>query len=151
MTSATRLALCFSSGANSTTQPGRARPSTRKDVTLGRHIPILSLATVLAASTMTAQETSSDQTQEPESKRALGIIPNYRNSSIGSTYEPLTVGERFKVASEDSFDRGTFALAGVFAGEAQLTNANRSFGQGAHRHSAVIMARRTGISSSGTS
>ncbi len=80
---------------------------------------------------MTAQEPSSDQTQEPESKRVLGIIPNYRTSSMGPTYEPLTAGEKFKVASEDSFDRGTFALAGFFAGEAQLTNANRSFGQGA--------------------
>lgn len=98
---------------------------------MARRIPILSLATILAASIMTAQETSSDQTQEPESKRILGIIPNYRTSSIGSTYEPLTVGEKFKVASEDSFDRGTFALAGIFAGEAQVTNANRSFGQGA--------------------
>ncbi len=80
---------------------------------------------------MTAQETSSDQTQEPESKRVLGIIPNYRTSSLGSTYEPLTATEKFKVASEDSFDRGTFALAGFFAGEAQLTSANRSFGHGA--------------------
>jgi hypothetical protein len=50
---------------------------------------------------------------------------------MGSTYTPLTVGEKFKVATEDSFDRGTFVLAGLFAGEAQLTNANRSFGQGA--------------------
>jgi hypothetical protein len=87
--------------------------------------------TVLVASIVTAQETSSDQTQEPESKRVLGIIPNYRTSSVGSTYEPLTVSEKFKLASEDAFDRGTFALAGIFAGEAQLTNANRSFGQGA--------------------
>jgi hypothetical protein len=98
---------------------------------LVRHIPILSLATILAASIMTAQETSSDQTQEPESKRVLGIIPNYRTASIGSTYEPLTVGGKFKLASEDAFDRGTFALAGAFAGDAQLTNSNRSFGQGA--------------------
>lgn len=97
---------------------------------LARRIPILSVATVLAASIVTAQETSSNQTQEPESKRILGIIPNYRTSSMGPTYEPLTVSEKFKVASEDSFDRGTFALAGIFAGEGQLTNANRSFGQG---------------------
>lgn len=34
------------------------------------------------------------------------------------------------MASEDAFDRGTVILAGVFAGESQWTNANRSFGQG---------------------
>jgi hypothetical protein len=94
-------------------------------------IPILSLVTVLAASIVAAQEASSDLSQQAESKRVLGIIPNYRTSSMGSTYVPLTVGEKFKVAAEDSFDRGTFVLAGLFAGEAQLTNANRSFGQGA--------------------
>jgi hypothetical protein len=45
-------------------------------------------------------------------------------------YEPLTAGQKFKLASQDSFDQGTVALAALFAGEAQLTNANRSFGQG---------------------
>ncbi|MBV9225473.1 MAG: hypothetical protein JOY85_15685, partial [Acidobacteriaceae bacterium] len=37
----------------------------------------------------------------------------------------------FKIATQDAFDRGTFVLAALFAGEAQLTNANQSFGQGA--------------------
>jgi hypothetical protein len=46
-------------------------------------------------------------------------------------YEPLTPKEKFKIASQDSFDRGTFVLAAAFAGEAQLTNSNPSFGQGA--------------------
>ena len=45
-------------------------------------------------------------------------------------YAPLTPKEKFKIASEDSFDRGTFVLAAAFAGEAQMTNSNRSFGQG---------------------
>jgi hypothetical protein len=45
-------------------------------------------------------------------------------------YQPLTPNEKFKLASEDAFDRGTIVRAGIFAGEAQLTNANRSFGQG---------------------
>ena len=68
---------------------------------------------------------------KPESKRIFGVIPNYRTSPSLDNFEPLTRGEKFKIASEDAFDRGTFALAALFAGEAQLTNANRSFGQGA--------------------
>ena len=67
----------------------------------------------------------------PESKRIFGVIPNYRTSPSLDNFEPLTRGEKFKIASEDAFDRGTFALAALFAGEAQLTNANGSFGQGA--------------------
>jgi hypothetical protein len=67
----------------------------------------------------------------PESKRLLGIIPNYRTSPSLEHYEPLTSGEKFKIATQDAFDRGTFGMAVLFGGESQLTNANRSFGQGA--------------------
>lgn len=95
------------------------------------HIPFLGLTFVFAASVLTAQQTSSDPSQDSEPKRIFGIIPNYRTSPSLSNYEPLSAREKFKVASQDAFDRGTFVLAGLFAGEAQLTNSNRSFGQGA--------------------
>jgi len=68
---------------------------------------------------------------QPESKRIFGIIPNYRTSPSLHSYEPMTSGQKFKLASQDAFDRGTVALAAVFAGEGQLTNSNPSFGQGA--------------------
>lgn len=71
-----------------------------------------------------------DESSQPESKRVFGIIPNYRTSPCLTNYEPLTPKQKFKIASEDSFDRGTFVLAAAFAGEAQLTNSSRSFGQG---------------------
>ena len=35
------------------------------------------------------------------------------------------------LASKDAFDRGAVALAALFGGRGQLTNSNRSFGQGA--------------------
>jgi hypothetical protein len=68
---------------------------------------------------------------ETEPKRILGIVPNYRTSPSLTNYEPLSAKEKFVIASQDSFDRGTVILAAAFAGEAQLTNANRAFGQGA--------------------
>jgi hypothetical protein len=68
---------------------------------------------------------------EPENKRIFGIIPNNRTSPSFRESEPLTRGDKFKIATEDASDRGSFALAAIFAGEAQLTNSNRSFGQGA--------------------
>jgi hypothetical protein len=95
------------------------------------------IATILMASLLLSQQISNDligssvPNQEQESKRILGIVPNYRTSPSLANYEPLTIGEKFNVASEDSFDRGTVALAAFFGGEGQLTNANRSFGQGA--------------------
>jgi hypothetical protein len=71
------------------------------------------------------------ETPEPESKRIFGIVPNYRTAPSLDNFEPLTPREKFKIASQDAFDRGTFVLAAFFAGEGQLTNSNRSFGQGA--------------------
>ncbi len=68
---------------------------------------------------------------EPQVKRIFGIIPNYRTFPSLLHYKPLTTSEKFKIAAQDSFDRGTFVLAAVFAGEAQLTRSNPSFGNGA--------------------
>ena len=45
-------------------------------------------------------------------------------------YQPISAREKFKIARQDSFDRGTFLLAAAFAGQSQLSNDNRAFGQG---------------------
>jgi hypothetical protein len=81
----------------------------------------------------TVKTTDSDQTPPAptESKRIFGIVPNYRTSPSLQNFMPITAKEKFKIASEDAFDRGTFVLAALFAGEAQLANSNRAFGQGA--------------------
>ena len=72
-----------------------------------------------------------DSTPAPrQNKRILGIIPNYRTYPSLQNYVPLTAREKFKIASEDSLDRGTIAMAALFGAEGQWTNANRSFGQG---------------------
>jgi hypothetical protein len=67
----------------------------------------------------------------PPSKHVLFIIPNFRTSPSLENYEPITPAQKFKVAWEDTWDRGTVALSIIFAGESQLTNSNRAFGQGA--------------------
>jgi hypothetical protein len=96
------------------------------------------------------QQTPSDPTDprgpgvssppETESKRILWIVPNYRTSPSLKDFKPLTPGEKFKIATQDAFDRGTLALAAIFAGQAQLTNANPSFGQGAAGYGQYLAA-----------
>jgi len=78
-----------------------------------------------------AQEALNPTPPPAESKRLLGIIPNYRTSPSMANYEPLTAREKIEIASEDAFDRGTVGLAALFGAEAQFTNSNRAFGQGA--------------------
>jgi hypothetical protein len=65
-----------------------------------------------------------------ENKRILWIIPNYRTAPTLANYKPLTTGGKFKLAAKDSFDPGTFLLAGAMAGISQAGNDQPSFGHG---------------------
>jgi hypothetical protein len=65
-----------------------------------------------------------------ESPRIFGIIPNNRTSPSLHNYQPISARKKFEIARQDSFDRGTVVLAALFGAEAQITNANPSFGQG---------------------
>ena len=62
--------------------------------------------------------------------RILGILPNYRTASEPEEYTSIAPKEKFKIAGEDAFDRGTFILAGLFAGQQQLTNSDPTYGHG---------------------
>ena len=68
---------------------------------------------------------------QEDSKPLPRILPIYHFSPTLQRYQPLTPAEKFRIATDDSIAPGTFALAGLVAGESQLTNQNRSFGQGA--------------------
>ena len=90
------------------------------------------VAFVFSISVSLGQQSSQvDPPQPRESKRILGIIPNYRTSPSLQNYAPLTDRDKFKVASQDALDPGTAALAAAFGGQGQLSNGNRPFGQGA--------------------
>ena len=62
--------------------------------------------------------------------RIFGIIPNYRSYPSLKDSKPLAAGKKFKLAARDSFDPGTFLLAGTFAGIGQASNSTPSYGQG---------------------
>ncbi len=104
-----------------------------------RTIPLLMFSAALFASacSLFAQSfevvTESVYTTPPapiESKRILGIFPNNRTWPSLKDYKPLTAKQKFQIAKEDSFDRGTLILAAALAGDGQLTNANRAYGRG---------------------
>ena len=74
-------------------------------------------------------------------KRIFWVIPNHRTTPEGGPYHPLTTGQKFKIAQQETLDPGTFLLAGALAGIGQWSNDNPSFGQGAAGY-----ARRYGTS-----
>lgn len=81
----------------------------------------------------------------PETKRLFGIIPNFRTSPSLQNYEPLTARQKFGIASQDAWDRGTVILAAAFAGESQLTKAEPSYGQGVEGYAQYFGASYAGF------
>jgi hypothetical protein len=77
------------------------------------------------------QPASPSDSTDSAPKRIFGIIPNYRTAPTLKDYKPIANKEKFKLATQDSFDRGTIILSALFAGEGQLTKSTPSFGQGA--------------------
>jgi hypothetical protein len=92
--------------------------------------PVICTLVLLSGWVPPAVGQQSPDADETNSKRIFGIIPNFRTSAMPVPYKPLSIGEKYKLASQDALDRGTVALAALFAGEGQLSNANPSFGQG---------------------
>jgi hypothetical protein len=70
------------------------------------------------------------KTPEGEDKRILGVLPNYRTAELGSVGRPLTVEQKFKIATKDSFDYPLVFVAAGYAGLYQLENSHPEFGQG---------------------
>jgi hypothetical protein len=67
---------------------------------------------------------------DPQTKRILGIFPNFRAVSTSEHLPPQSVKEKFVTASQDSFDYSSFVLPALLAGESEATNATPEFHQG---------------------
>jgi hypothetical protein len=66
-----------------------------------------------------------------QSKRILWIFPNYRAVSADTQLPPLSLKDKFWLATEDSFDYSSFVSAGLYAGISQGNKSYPEFGQGA--------------------
>ena len=70
--------------------------------------------------------------QEPgegqQTKRILGIIPNFRAVSVDTHLPPETPKEKFVGFAQDSFDYSSFIWIGALAGVSQLKNSTPEFG-----------------------
>jgi hypothetical protein len=68
--------------------------------------------------------------QDPQTKRILGIFPNFRAVSADTHLPPQSTKEKFVTASEDSFDYSSFVLPIALAGEQYVENDTPEFGKG---------------------
>jgi hypothetical protein len=70
------------------------------------------------------------ETSAKQSKRILGIFPNYRAVSADTQLPQLTLRKKFWLATQDSFDYSSFITAGMLAGVVQAKNSTPEFGHG---------------------
>ncbi|WP_446745279.1 hypothetical protein [Silvibacterium acidisoli] len=66
-----------------------------------------------------------------QTKRILGIVPNFRSVSANTKLPPMSVKDKFVGAAEDSFDYSALIFAGGLAGVSMAENSYPEFHQGA--------------------
>jgi hypothetical protein len=141
--SAILLALVCTAGAsaqnclnakNPNTPPGQVSPSASATSasTSQPDSATTSTATPSASAPTTAKkEVSVDDSEGQQTKRIFWIIPNYRSVSADCQLPPLSVKDKFVLATQDSFDYSAFIVAGMVAGYSMATVQYREFHQGA--------------------
>ena len=82
-----------------------------------------------AASSQTGQ--SSGSLEGKQTKRILGIVPNFRSVSADQKLPPQSPLEKLKGATEDSFDYSSFVYVGILAGVGQAEGSYPEFHTGA--------------------
>ena len=66
-----------------------------------------------------------------QTKRILGIIPNFRSVSVDEKLPPIATHDKFKLMLEDSFDYSSFIYVGILSGISQAENSYPEFHHGA--------------------
>jgi hypothetical protein len=79
----------------------------------------------------TPQTVSVAPSAPAQTKRILGVIPNFRAVSADTKLPPQTVKEKFADATDDSFDYSSIFIPAALAGLAEARNSVPEFHQGA--------------------
>jgi hypothetical protein len=78
-----------------------------------------------------AGTTTGPKIDEEQSKRIMGVLPNFRSVSAGEVVPPETTRQKLVTATEDNFDYTALFFAGVIAADSFVTKATPEFHQGA--------------------
>jgi hypothetical protein len=84
-----------------------------------------------ATKTQPDPRTGSENSQVLQTKRILGIIPNFRAVSSSDVLPPQSVKEKFLTATDDSFDYSSIFIPAALAGYSMGRRSYPEFGDGA--------------------
>lgn len=77
-----------------------------------------------------AQSQPAPDPNVPKNDRLFFALPNYLTVENASSLPPMTVGQKFKLVAEGTFDPVEFAFLALESGVNQASNTNPTFGQG---------------------
>jgi hypothetical protein len=127
LTAALILTLCASAQEQSSIHPGSQAAS--------QGLPD---APSPAQSSSTSQSLSNDPSQHVDqglqarqTKRILGIIPNFRAVSADEKLPPVSTHDKFTIMFQDSFDYSSFIYVGILSGISQAQGSYPEFHTGA--------------------
>jgi hypothetical protein len=94
-------------------------------------VSALSASILVPAESPDSSAPANSGSSEPQqTKRILGLIPNFRAVSTSRQLPPQSVKEKFLTATEDSFDYSSVAIPAALAGYGLARNAVPEFGTG---------------------
>jgi hypothetical protein len=113
------------------------RASAQQEISSASLAPPAEASAVLPDAPLPAQQTQPQPAAQgqgsegKQTKRILGIIPNFRSVSVDEKLPPLSPRAKFKLTIEDSFDYSNFIYVGILAGISQTENSYPEFHHGA--------------------
>lgn len=128
------------SAAASEQQSALAQPAPKPVIAFSQPVPLPDAP--FYSSSLAASDDAQTSGQTPgytpayegdgtQTKRILGIIPNFRSVSVNQLLPPQTTKEKFIDATQDSFDYSSVVLPGMVAAYNQARKNTPEFHQGA--------------------
>jgi hypothetical protein len=78
----------------------------------------------------TPPASASQNKEGQQTRRILGIMPNFRSVSVDQKLPPLSMHDKFNLMAEDSFDYSDFIYVGILAGLSQAEGSYPEFHTG---------------------
>ncbi len=124
---------CTPAGAQQMNQVAYSTSAPARDGSSLPDAPTPSASSSMPDEPQTAGSGSSTDvsSQGKQTKRILGIVPNFRSVSADQKLPPQTLKDKFKTTMLDNFDYSSFIFVGGLAGVAMAENSYPQFHQGA--------------------
>lgn len=128
----TAAVICFSVSANQSSMAEGEKSAVAASAASPAELPDAPGFVTQSSSSAPPPPTPAQASGKPQqTKRILGIMPNFNAVSADTILPPQTPKEKFIIAAKNSFDYSSFLIAGIQSGINFSSESYPEFGQGA--------------------